>query len=768
MAERAAWPVVQLTSNSLEGCNMLSNPQIAQLKKSCLALVAFAALCWPPQAAAQQELNFATGLTQFRDLGQVLPRYLQRQAEALLQEREREIVLLQDPQSLARRRAYVKQAILEAIGGLPERTPLNARVVGVIDQPGYRIEKVIFESLPGFYVTANLYLPKQGQPPYPAVLYPLGHEPGGKSYEVWQRMLATLATHGYVALTWDPVGQGERVQIWDNDLEQPKLGSSTVEHTMLGVSCLLVGDNLARYTIWDGIRALDYLLSRPEVDPKRIACTGNSGGGTQTAYLAALEDRIAVAAPSCYLTSWRWLLRTIGPQDAEQVLLPWLARKLDHGDFIFSFAPRPYLVLAAIRDFFAISGTRRTYEEARRVYQALGAKDRLAMAEVDAGHGYHQPNRLVAYRWLNRWLRQRDEDMQEPDITIFDFDELACTPTGQVVTSLGGETVFTLNRSRAQALNPQLTWPRSVDELTSFRQEIRRRVRQLLSIDPAAATPTVEGYGVIERDGYTIEKIVYWSEADIPIPSLLFLPRNQTRRQPVLWVDGRGKAAAASPNGDIEWWVRHGHPVLAVDLRGWGETRPQTSTKGNVWNDYFGDYDSAMTCLLLAKPLVGMRARDAIAGLNFLESRFAGARPIVIGRGAGTLPALYAAALDDRAVAIVLEQMLASYRSVVEQPVHRRVLESVVPGVLRSFDVQHLLASLAPRPILVVNPVDPLGNPLPLSRAVEIYQSVSDVYRASGAAGQFQIIRRRELEPAEVIYGQHWERWFSGAGSAHR
>ena len=139
---------------------------------------------------------------------------------------------------------------------------------------------------------------------------------------------------------------------------------STTEHTILGIQCLLAGDSLARYTIWDGMRALDYLLSRPEVDASRIAVTGNSGGGTHTAYLAALDDRIHVAAPSCYLTSWRALLETIGPQDAEQDLLPWIGNGLDHADFIYAFSPKPYLVLSAIRDFFSISGARATYKEA--------------------------------------------------------------------------------------------------------------------------------------------------------------------------------------------------------------------------------------------------------------------------------------------------------------------------------------------------------------------------------------------------------------------
>ena len=331
---------------------------------------------------------------------------------------------------------------------MPARTPLNARTVGVLERDNYRIEKVIFESQPRFFVTGNLYLPKQGRGPYPGVLFPLGHELGGKSYPVWQQMLGALASKGYVAFTWDPLGQGERVQIYDRDLGESKLRHSTTEHTSLGIQCLLAGDSLARYTVWDGMRALDYLLSRPEVDSARIAVTGNSGGGTHTAYLAALDDRIHVAAPSCYLTSWRRLLDTIGPQDAEQVLLPWIG-----ADWIMPICVRvlakPYLILSPSVTF-SISGARATYQEARRVYEVLGVPDKLSMVEADDGHGYSKPRRMAAYRWFGRWLKGVDDQAPEPEVVIATEEELRCTDSGQVATSLGGETVSTLNQQRVE------------------------------------------------------------------------------------------------------------------------------------------------------------------------------------------------------------------------------------------------------------------------------------------------------------------------------
>src|SRR5438309_10925342 len=384
----------------------------------------------PTAGQESDDLKFASGLEQFQDIRRMLPSYLNNIGLQMLTQRQRQIEGLATIEDVSRRKAYLRERMLNDLGGFPERTPLNARLVGVLQRPRYRIEKVIFESQPHFYVTANLYLPTTGHPPYPAILFPLGHEPGGKTNPTWQQMLGSLATKGFVALTWDPIGQGERLQIYDEDLRESKVGDSTTEHTVVGAQCLLIGDHLARYTIWDGMRALDYLLSRPEVDPTRVGLTGNSGGGTHTAYIAALDDRIQVAAPSCYITSWRRMLQTIGPQDAEQTFPFWLQDGLDYPDYLYAFAPKPYLLLSAIGDFFPIEGARETFAEAAKVYSAIGAKEKLGMFEADDGHGYNKTRRLAAYDWFGRWLKGAGDTDPEPQIEMATPEELRCTPTG--------------------------------------------------------------------------------------------------------------------------------------------------------------------------------------------------------------------------------------------------------------------------------------------------------------------------------------------------
>ncbi len=684
------------------------------------------------------DLDFLADHTDYREIRNMLPSYLKRLAGERLAERQRQIEAL-GPENLAERRRYVREAILRGIGGLPDRTPLNARITGVLEREDHRIEKIIFESQPGFYVTANLYLPRTGRPPYPAVLYPLGHEPGAKAYPVWQQMLVTLARRGYVALAWDTLGQGERIQLWDDDLQASKVGGSTTEHTMQGIQCLLVGDSLARYTIWDGVRALDYLLSRPEVDPQRVAVTGNSGGGTHTAYLAALDDRLQVAAPSCYLTSWQKLLETIGPQDAEQCFPGWLAAGLDHADFIHAFAPKPYLMLVAIRDFFSIAGARATFEEARRVYQKLGAPDRIAIVEADDGHGYSKPRRLGAYRWLGRWLKGAEDSSDETDAPIAREDELWATKTGQVATSLGGETVFTLNRKRAAALR------RAGPPVPA------QTIERLLGFRKLAGPVPVHPLGVIERSGYRIEKLVYESEPGIQIPAALAVPESPAGpKSAVVLVHSQGKSAVQA---ELDELVRAGLIVLAIDARGWGETAP-TGGKGGDWPRHFGDYDNAMTAILLDRPLVGQRALDIVRGVDLLAARgdVDAGRIAGLGIEAGAVPLLHAAALDARIRKIALDRTLASYQMVVEQRIHRRVFESVIFGVLKSYDLPDLAATLAPRRVLVVDATDPLGQPLPPQQAAA-------QYAVALKTGAVRLVRRNPQDTPATLYREFFRTW---------
>jgi len=755
---------VCIGNNATPLSGLASEAQIMRLKSRIpviiLATFLLAGVVAPRDLSAQepsQGLDFLAGLPDFEHVGTMLPEYLNRIAFALLDQRAKEVARLSSGGDIAKRKAYVRECMLRALGGLPERTPLNARVTGTLERDGYRIEKIVFESQPHFYVTGNLYLPKSGQPPYPGVLFPLGHEQGGKTNPTWQQVLVTLARKGYVAFTWDPLGQGERSQFYDSDLGVSKLGETgyTTEHTMLGAQCLLAGDSLARYTVWDGIRALDYLVSRKEVDPSRIACTGNSGGGTHTAYLSALDDRIKVAMPSCYITSWRRLLESIGPQDAEQCLPPSLADGLDHADFVEAFAPKPYLMLNAIRDFFSISGARETLDEAQGIYGLIGARDKLSRFEADDGHGYTAPRRQAAYQWLARWLKGT-EDPGNEELVKPEMDEtLRCTQSGQVSESLGGETVFSLNQKRVEQNQPARPPFASAQAVESFRTDLRDRVRRAIGFEPQTAVPSVRFFGRLSRPNWQIEKLVYESEPGIYIPSLLYLPLHSTGRSAaVIYVNGEGKSAGTTSGGDIERLVERGFIVLAIDVRGTGETRatPNPDESHDVYQ-LFGDFGNSMEAFLVGKTLLGMRAADIWRGVDWLVSRpeVDAARIYSFGVGAGGVMVLHEGVLDDRITKVALMNTLLSYQAALEHRLHHRLYESIVPAVLKLYDLPDLAAALAPRSLWIVNAVDPLGRRVGLNEAATAYTRPAESFKKLGAERAFQISLRSTEEPLNVF-----------------
>ena len=428
--------------------------------------------------------------------------------------------------------------------------------------------------------------------------------------------------------------------MYDEDLHDSKVQASTVEHTIIGTQCLLTGTHIAQYTIWDGIRALDYLLSRPEVDAKRVGCTGNSGGGTHTAYLSALDDRIQVAAPSCYITSWQRMLESIGPQDAEQVFPLWLKDGLDYPDYIYAFAGKPFLMLTAIRDFFPIGGARATFDEVRQIYGKLGLTDRIDKFEVRRRARLQQAAARGGVSLVYPLAAGRREHGARGAAHSGDRRRAAMhAARGQVQTEYpGAADVFTINRKLAEQLKANRK--PSAEDVRKFAAE--------LSFYQAASGPVAaRAYGEIGRPACRVEKLVYESEPGIPVPALLFVPKGGPARKPaIVFADGRGKSQAAA---EAEELAAKGYIVLVPDLRGFGETQPALDRRDYFVRN-FGDYENTLTALVIGKTMVGMRATDIVRGVDLLAARsdVDASRIAVVGRSAAAIPALFAALFDKR------------------------------------------------------------------------------------------------------------------------
>jgi cephalosporin-C deacetylase-like acetyl esterase len=626
-------------------------------------------------------------LTPEQEPRRLLYNFLLGEAQKHFGERKKLVASLKTRDEIQKRQRELKAKFLAAIGGLPqEKTPLNSKVVGTLKGNGFRVENVIYESRPNHHVSANFYIP-DGKGPFPGVLVPCGHSDNGKAAEAYQRVCILMAKNGLAVLCFDPIGQGERLQHLD-DNKKPGINGSTNEHTMVGIGALLVGQSTAGYRIWDGIRSIDFLVSRPEIDINKIGCTGNSGGGTMTAYLMALDDRIACAAPSCYITSLERLFATIGPQDAEQNIPGQVAFGMEHADYLTMRAPRPTLMCIASKDYFDQQGSWATFREASVAFSKLGHGERVALFEYDDGHGFSKPRREAAMRWMRRWLLSIDDAPSEGVFPLFNDAELQCTRSGQVLADFKGVSAFGLNAIEAKKYETQRAKFPKLDE-----KERQAEIRRLLGLPSDIPTAKLLSQKIhYLEDRLSTHKVVFETERGILIPGLRFkhiAPKEPT----VIYLPEGG----LPQNGKLPAWLdekyqKNHQEVWIFNLRGLGETGPAGKSV------YFGaDYKEAFLALHLNRPLLGQRVLDVLSLLKALNSD----NVQIVGAGTTGPVVLHAAALNERIREVTLENSLRSWLGVVQQPISYNQLTNAVPGVLKVYDLPDLERSLAPRKSVV-------------------------------------------------------------------
>jgi cephalosporin-C deacetylase-like acetyl esterase len=619
--------------------------------------------------------------------------------------RKQAIAAIKTPEDVARRQRAMKEFFRKSLGDFPERTPLNARVVGNLTLNGIRVENVIFESRPNHHVTANFYLP-EGKPPFPGVLVPCGHAENAKAFADYQHICTLLAKNGIAAFCYDPIGQGERLQMLGKNGKP--LVRNTNEHTMAGIGALLVGRQLASYRIWDGMRALDYLAGRPEVDPGRLGCTGNSGGGTLTSYLMVLDDRIAVAAPSCFITSLERLFATIGPQDAEQNITGDVAAGFDHADFLTIRAPRPTMMTVGTRDFFDIQGSWDTFREAKLIYGRLGFGERLDLFESDEPHGFTRPRRVATARWMVRWLLGKDSAIDEPDFSVAPDSQLQCTRTGQVLLDFPGEvSVFDLNRQKERSLSAARSKTSRSDE------ELRTEVMARLGLkDPKLPPVRPKVLSVTPGSGHITRHLVFEMEPGLSLPGI------EVRR------DGNGSVGATIVKLGVDWKAeppgdglsKDVGRIILVDPSGLGATTP--TTPAGRQSPFGPDWQEGLLAFRMSRPLLGKRVADLLRILAGLAEETDGGKHAdfrLVGVGLAGPIVLHAAVIDHGHLIkhASVERSLESWSLLIQSGMSRYQLSSVVPGALESYDLPDLVRALGPSRLTVHNPVDAMGEVIP-------------------------------------------------------
>jgi len=589
----------------------------------------------------------------------------------------------------------VQQRVKQSFGPMPEKTPLNAKVTGVVERDAYNIEKVIFESRPGFLVSANLYIPKGRKFPLPGVVGTCGHSSNGKCSEAYQSFSQGLARMGYVVLIFDPIGQGERLQYADEDLKST-VGVGVREHLHGGNQQYLVGENLTAWRAWDGIRALDYLLTRDEVDPKHVGVTGNSGGGTATTWLCGIEPRWTMAAPSCFVTSFLRNLENELPADTEQCPPRAIALGLDHEDFLAAMAPKPVIILAKEKDYFDVRGNEAAYQRLKHLYRLLGHEENIGHFVGPTYHGYSQENREAMYRWFNRATGVSDAQ-SEPALTIETDETLYCTPKGQVA-ALDSKPIYVFTREKSQRL------AKSRKQLEGA--ELRKMVSAALRLGPR--NKTAPDYRILRATaarGYPKPHfLTYAVETEPGIEAVcyrLYDERHYSRppksgRRAVLYVSHHSADAELRNVSFVSDLVEHESPapLFTCDVRGVGESRPNTCGENSFRSPYGCDYFYAAQAIMLDAPYLGQKTHDVLRVLDWLHSL--GHDDVHLAAlGWGTLPATFAALLHEGVKQVTLMHPLRSYAQVAEARDYHWPLSQLLPGVLESFDLPDCYRELA-------------------------------------------------------------------------
>ncbi len=715
-----------------------------------LLIVCYLGFLLPISVQAQQEdLKVLNYWQYYSDAPNTLYKQICDTAFHYLDQRQQAIAQLKTRQDWQQRQTKVKETLMQLVGPFPEKTPLNAQITGIVKKADYRVEKLIYESMPGYYVTAALFVPAALQGKAPAILFCSGHSDLGFRSEVYQHMILNLVKKGFVVLAFDPVGQGERLQYYDEAQGKSRFGP-THEHSYPGAQLFISGNSMARYMTWDGIRSIDYLLSRPEVDPKRIGVTGRSGGGTQTAYIAAFDERVIAAAPECYITGLTEQLKTAGPQDAEQNFYHGIAHGIDHADLLEVRAPKPTLLITTTRDIFSIDGARKTFKEARQAYEVWGKPGNISMVEDDAAHASTRKNREAMYAFFRQHL-QHPGDVQDEEVPLLTAEALQVTETGQVSTALQSKTAFDLNKEASLSLVAQLRQQRH--QLDAHLQNVKEAARELSGYQSPTALRKVVFSGRYQRTGYALEKYLIPVNERYAIPLLLMAPDDPAQGQAVLYLHPQGKAAEAMPGGEMEKLAQQGYYVVAPDISGIGELGPGY-LEGDAYIDQVS-YNQWFGALLTKKSVVGIQAADVSRVIIFIKEHFRLESENLMGiaRGELTPALLHAAVFENSFGKIALVEALISYRTMIMHPEYKAsYILSTVAGALGAYDLPDLAAALAPRKLLLVDPTDQNGEAAGEELQKEDLAIIQQAYAAQNAGGNFVITSRHGAPNMEAVF----------------
>jgi cephalosporin-C deacetylase-like acetyl esterase len=624
------------------------------------------------------------------------------------------------------RKKQIRERLAEAYGEFPAQPcELDPRVLGATEREGYRIEQVIFQSRPATWVTANAYVPTASAGKRPAVLSVHGHWPWARVDPVPHARAVGLVKLGYFVLAVDAFGAGERAI-------EP--GRGTYHGALLGASTWPVGTPLLGLQIYDNMRAVDYMMSRPEVDGQKLAITGASGGGNQSMNAGAWDERFKAVVPVCSVGTYDAYL---GAASCVCEVLPGGLSIAEEGEILALIAPRALMVINATRDAhqFSVGEAEKSIARARPIFELLGAADSLRHVAIDSGHDYNKPMREAMYGWLARWLMGEGDGspISEPAITLEEVETLRCFPDAVRPQYFTLPHTFVHEQAKRKLQRIVRSDHRERWEADASLMKTRLE-KDVFGGFPRSKPWSAEANDISQGPDTRQESFVLYPEPEMPVPCVLVRRKNlDGPLATAILIDPAGKDAMLNTRLAHQL-LDSGWQLLALDLRATG----QTAVKNERIRDAI-DHNSTEWSIWMGRPLVGQWCWDVIRALDFLVSHDGvDARHLaLVGSGAGGLVAICAAALDERVRSVATSGLLASFVSAAPPQDHR--MATFVPFILDVGDVPHLSALLAPRRLIIARPVDAQNQTLDGDAVARSFGATQDAYRWYSATSELRI-----------------------------
>ncbi|NLN19373.1 MAG: hypothetical protein GX162_08880 [Firmicutes bacterium] len=618
---------------------------------------------------------------------------------------------------IAAHKQAVRSIIEKAAGPTPEYDPLIPEIHQVHQRDGYRIEAVSFPTFGGLRMTATAYVPEADEP-VPGILAVHGHSAHGRRDAKNQQRCIALAKSGYFVLAVDAIGNGER------SIELPGYYHGGNE----AAAMLLTGYSVFGIQLHENYRACDYLISRPEVDASRLGISGASGGGNQSFYSGAWDDRFSAVIPVCSTGAYR---KMIGTHNCMCETPFGVAGSLEQYDIMAAIAPRALLVISARVDNFSFrfEDAESTMKKAARVWELLGCPEKVAFESLPVEHGYPPAARELALGWFNRWLKGApDSDpTAEPAVLIEDYATISCYPSADSSQVLTLPELFVKKREEVMPKNPE---PRmeQVRELFGTPSVKELDMEPITRLPGPVAGSIGTSYLFHTDDGIIIPSITYWPDY------------SHTADSALLMVGSSKDDLMKSPL--VRQGLLAGKSVWLVDLPGLGESRLPGEISEHIERilNIRGHISAFRACHLLGLSLGGLwigAAQSLLARLSETAKQvslaaFAGPATVFLA-GAGLLEGF------ER---VMVFNPLASYR--LGERFFNLHYESFIPGILKIGDIPEVAALAAPNPLTVTAPLGHDGTPLSVSEAADVFRPVIKRYEALGRRQAFHLVGEAE------------------------